>query len=222
MIRLAVDAVVFGYDPKEGVSVLLIQRKYSPFKGEWAIPGGLVLENESLEEAVERELNEETGVQLDYLEQLYTFGKVDRDPRNRVVSIAYYGLVKKSDYQLYASTDATDAKWFYWDKLPELAFDHTIILETAINRLRSKIRYKPIGFELLDEKFLFSDLHKLYESVLGKEIDRRNFKKKISQLGILTELKEKVSEGRGRPGSLFTFNEEEYTRFNENGFVFEI
>lgn len=222
MIRLAVDAVVFGYDPKEGISVLLIQRKYSPFKGEWAIPGGLVLENESLEEAVERELNEETGVQLDYLEQLYTFGKVDRDPRNRVVSIAYYGLVKKSDYQLYASTDATDAKWFYWDKLPELAFDHTIILETAINRLRSKIRYKPIGFELLDEKFLFSDLHKLYESVLGKEIDRRNFKKKISQLGILTELKEKVSEGRGRPGSLFTFNEEEYTRFNENGFVFEI
>ena len=222
MIRLAVDAVVFGYDPKEGISVLLIQRKYSPFKGEWAIPGGLVLENESLEEAVERELNEETGVQLDYLEQLYTFGKVDRDPRNRVVSIAYYGLVKKSDYQLYASTDATDAKWFYWDKLPELAFDHTIILETAINRLRSKIRYKPIGFELLDEKFLFSDLHKLYESVLGKEIDRRNFKKKISQLGILTELKEKVSEGRGRPGSLFTFNEEEYNRFNENGFVFEI
>ncbi len=222
MIRLAVDAVVFGYDPKEGISVLLIQRKYSPFKGEWAIPGGLVLENESLEEAVERELNEETGVQLDYLEQLYTFGKVDRDPRNRVVSVAYYGLVKKSDYQLYASTDATDAKWFYWDKLPELAFDHTIILETAINRLRSKIRYKPIGFELLDEKFLFSDLHKLYESVLGKEIDRRNFKKKISQLGILTELKEKVSDGRGRPGSLFTFNEEEYTRFNENGFVFEI
>ncbi len=221
-IRLAVDAVVFGYDPKEGISVLLIQRKYDPFKGGWALPGGLVNEDESLEHAVERELEEETGVKVDYLEQLYTFGNPGRDPRNRVVAVAYYGLVKKSDFILYAATDADDAKWFHWDELPELAFDHKDILETAIKRLRGKIRYEPIGFELLDDKFPFSDLHKLYENVLDKEVDRRNFKKKFLQLDILTELEEKVSEGPGRPGSLFKFNQEKYDKFKKEGFNFEI
>jgi 8-oxo-dGTP diphosphatase len=221
-IRLAVDAVVFGYDPKEGISVLLIQRKYEPFQGGWALPGGLVDENESLEQAVERELHEETGVRVDYLEQLYTFGAVGRDPRNRVVAVAYYGLVKKSDFKLYAATDADDARWFHLDHLPELAFDHSTILQKAVERLRGKIRYEPIGFELLDEKFPFSDLHKLYENVLGKEVDRRNFKKKFLQLDILTELEEKVSEGPGRPGSLFKFNSKKYEEFRKNGFNFEI
>lgn len=221
-IHLAVDAVVFGYDPREGISMLLIQRKYEPFKGGWALPGGLVLEDESLEQAVERELEEETGVKVDYLEQLYTFGKPERDPRNRVVAVAYYGLVKKSDFKLYAATDADDAKWFHWDELPALAFDHKDILQMAIERLRGKIRYEPIGFELLDDKFPFSDLHKLYESILGQEVDRRNFKKKFLQLDILTELEEKQSEGRGRPGSLFTFNEKKYQQFKREGYVFEI
>lgn len=221
-IRLAVDAVVFGYDPKEGISVLLIQRKYDPFKGEWAIPGGLVLESESLEEAAERELEEETGVKVDYLEQLYTFGEVDRDPRNRVVSVAYYGLVNKSDFHLYAATDAESAQWFHWDHLPEVGFDHQQILSKAIDRLRGKIRYEPIGFELLDDKFPFSDLHKLYEAILGLDIDRRNFKKKFLQLDILTELDEKISEGKGRPGSLFRFNKDRYFAMKKSGMNFEI
>jgi 8-oxo-dGTP diphosphatase len=221
-IRLAVDAVVFGYDPKDGISILLIKRKYDPFKGGWAIPGGLVLENESLEKAVERELEEETGVKVDYLEQLYTFGAVNRDPRNRVVAVAYYGLVKKSDFHLYASTDAEDAKWFQWNNLPELAFDHADILKLAMLRLRSKIRYEPIGFELLDDKFAFSELHKLYESLIGNEVDRRNFKKKFLQLNILTELDEKVSEGKGRPGSLFKFDKVKYLKNKKEGFVFDI
>ncbi|MDG1333819.1 MAG: NUDIX domain-containing protein [Crocinitomicaceae bacterium] len=221
-IRLAVDAVVFGYDPKDGISVLLIQRKYDPFKGGWAIPGGLVLENENLETAVERELEEETGVKVDYLEQLYTFGELNRDPRNRVVAVAYYGLVKKSDFHLYASTDADDAKWFNWTELPELAFDHVKILETAIERLKGKIRYEPIGFELLDDKFPFSDLHKLYEAILEVDIDRRNFKKKFLQLDILNELDEKISEGKGRPGSLFQFNSDRYFAMKKAGINFEV
>ena len=221
-IRLAVDAVVFGYDPKDGISVLLIQRKYDPFKGGWAIPGGLVLENENLETAVERELEEETGVKVDYLEQLYTFGELNRDPRNRVVAVAYYGLVKKSDFHLYAATDADDAKWFNWESLPELAFDHVKILDKAIQRLKGKIRYEPIGFELLDGKFPFSELHKLYETILEVKIDRRNFKKKFLQLDILIELDEKISEGKGRPGSLFRFNKEKYFQMKESGMNFEI
>lgn len=221
-IRLAVDAVVFGYDPKDGISVLLIKRKYDPFKGKWAIPGGLVMEHESLEKAVERELEEETGVKVDYLEQLYTFGEVDRDPRNRVVAVAYYGLVKKSDFHLYASTDAEDAKWFNWNELPPVAFDHQQILTTAITRLRGKIRYEPIGFELLDDKFPFSDLHKLYQAILGIDLDRRNFKKKFLQLNILRELSEKISEGKGRPGSLFQFDNERYFQMKKEGINFQI
>ncbi len=221
-IRLAVDAVVFGYDPKDGISVLLIKRKYDPFQGKWAIPGGLVLENESLEKAVERELEEETGVKVDYLEQLYTFGEVNRDPRNRVVAVAYYGLVKKSDFHLYASTDAEDAKWFNWDELPPVAFDHAEILDAAIKRLRGKIRYEPIGFELLDDKFPFSDLHKLYQAILGVDLDRRNFKKKFLQLDLLTELDEKISEGKGRPGSLFRFNDDRYFQMKKEGINFQI
>lgn len=222
IIRLAVDAIVFGYDPLDGISVLLIKRKFEPFQGSWALPGGLVLESESLEEAVERELQEETGVQVDYLEQLYTYGAVKRDPRNRVVSVAYYGLVKKSDFQLYASTDAEDAQWFGWQDLPQLAFDHQTILAEGMKRIRAKIRYEPIGFELLDDKFPFSELHKLYEYVLGEQLDRRNFKKKFLQLDVLDELKEKISHGKGRPGSLFTFNRHRYFSSKEKGINFEI
>ncbi|HEX2631011.1 MAG TPA: NUDIX hydrolase, partial [Chitinophagaceae bacterium] len=161
-IRVAVDAIVFGYSKNDGVSVLLIQRKYEPFKEKWAIPGGFVLEDESLEEAVKRELLEETGIEMNYLEQLYTFGDPARDPRQRVISVAYFGLVKTSHYhELKASTDASNAKWFSIKKLPVLAFDHHELLKVAIERLRAKVRYQPIGFELLDKKFPFSDLEKL-------------------------------------------------------------
>ena len=221
-IRLSVDAVVFGYDSKHGLSVLLIKRKYDPFQGQWAIPGGLVLENESLESAVERELQEETGIHVNYLEQLYTFGKPGRDPRNRVVTVAYYGLVNQGNFELYADTDAEEAQWFNVAELPKLAFDHDAILDVAIERLKGKISYEPIGFELLGEKFPFSELHKLYETVYGMSIDRRNFKKKFLQLNILEELDEKVSQGKGRPGSLFRFNQKKYFALKKQGMNFEI
>ena len=218
MISLAVDAVVFGYTSKEGLSVLLIQRKVEPFKLEWALPGGFVKENESLDEAVSRELQEETGASINYLEQLYTFGGPKRDPRNRVVSVAYYGLVRPDVFHLLADTDAADAKWHNLEELPDLAFDHFEILEMARMRLKGKITYEPIGFELLDKKFPFSELEKLYQTVLDKPLDRRNFKKKIMSYDFLEETSEKqVLKGAGRPGNLFMFNEEKYLHHKKKG-----
>lgn len=223
-IKLAVDAIVFGYSKEQGVSVLLIKRKYPPHDGAWAIPGGFVLDGESLEAAVERELLEETGVKINYLEQLYTFGEPNRDSRQRVISVAYFGLVKSKQFEkLSASTDAEEAQWFNIKELPELAFDHDEILSVAINRVRAKIKYQPIGFELLDKKFPFSDLEHLYSILLDREIDRRNFKKKIQKLGILEELNEKAkSTGAGRPGNLFQFNQKRYKQLLKEGMHFEI
>lgn len=220
-IKLSVDAVVFGYEEGK-ISVLLIKRKYEPFKGKWAIPGGFVLNGESLEEAVQRELQEETGVKINYLEQLYTFGEPSRDPRGRVVSIAYFGLVRPNTFKIFASTDAAEVQWFDIDELPKLSFDHKDILKMAIERLQGKITYEPIGFELLDKKFPFSDLEKLYTTLLGREIDRRNFRKKIIGLNVLDELDEKVSKGSGRPANLFQFNQKRYFQLKKEGIIFEI
>ena len=223
-IKVAVDAVVFGYSKQEGVSVLLIKRKYPPFKDSWALPGGFVLADESLEAAVERELLEETGIKVQYLEQLYTFGQPERDPRKRVISITYFALVKSSQFQqLNASTDAEEARWYNIQQLPKLAFDHKIILQTAIERIRAKIRYQPIGFELLDKKFPFADLERLYTTLLNREIDRRNFSKKIHALGILDETNEYTKpEGKGRPSKIYTFNKKRYYDLLKNGMSFEI
>jgi len=222
-IKVAVDAVVFGYTSKEGLSVLLIKRNVKPFKDSWALPGGLVGDNESLEDAIQRELKEETGVNINYLEQLYSFGKPGRDPRNRVISITYYGLVKPDAFELHADTDAADVAWFNIKKLPQLAFDHQEILTAAHGRLKNKMLYQPVGFELLEEKFPFSELEKLYMAVLDRPIDRRNFKKKITKFGFLEETTEKQSlDGAGRPGNLFRFNEEKYFRLQKEGINFEI
>jgi 8-oxo-dGTP diphosphatase len=223
-IKIAVDAVVFGYSKGEGVSLLLIQRKYEPYKGSWAIPGGFVLNEESLEEAVQRELQEETGVAVNYLEQLYSFGNPGRDPRQRIISIAYFGLVKSALYQeLKASTDAENACWFPINKLPKLAFDHKEILQAAIERLSAKIRYQPIGFELLDKQFPFSDLEKLYMALLGRDINRRNFSKKILSFGFIEETGEYTKPaGKGRPSKIYRFNQKRYKELLKEGFHFEI
>jgi 8-oxo-dGTP diphosphatase len=224
MIKVAVDAIVFGYSKNEGVSVLLIKRKYPPFKDGWAIPGGFILEEESLEEAVKRELLEETGIKVNYLEQLYTFGAPKRDPRQRIISIAYFALVKSSLFQqLKASTDAAEAQWFNINKLPALAFDHKEILQTAIERVRAKIRYQPIGFELLDKKFPFADLEKLYTVLLDRDIDRRNFSKKILSLGLLEDTGELApASGAGRPSKIYQFNKKRYEQLLKDGMHFEV
>ena len=184
---LTVDCVVFGFDESE-LKVLLIQRGLQPFKGKWAFPGGFVRVDETLDEAARRELDEETGLKSVFLEQLYTFGTVDRDPRERVVSVAYYALVKLSDHRAKAATDAASAEWFPVSKVPKLAFDHAEILATALTRLKGKVRYEPIGFELLPSKFTLSQLQHLYESALGTDLDKRNFRKKVLGFGLLVPL----------------------------------
>ena len=221
-IKVAVDAVVFGYESKGDLSILLIKRGIEPFKDAWALPGGLVLEHEDLETAVKRELKEETGVKIDYLEQLYTFGKPNRDPRNRVVSVSYFALVRPNHFKIKADTDAQDAKWFSVKNLPKLAFDHKSILELAKTRLKGKLMYMPIGFELLNPEFPFSDLEHLYASILGQDIDRRNFRKKIMSFEILEETDKMHQEGSGRPAKLYKFNKAKYDTLVENGFYFEI
>lgn len=220
-IKVAVDAVVFGYQQKE-LSVLLIKRGIEPFKGAWALPGGLVLEDESLEHAVERELLEETGVTIDYLEQLYTFGTPKRDPRNRVISVTYFGLVSPNHFKISANTDAAEVQWFPIHELPKLAFDHNLILTTALQRLKNKINYQPIGFELLKKEFPFSDLENLYQTILNQKIDRRNFRKKIMSFGILTETDKIHQPSSGRPAKLFKFNAKKYKELEKKGFHFEI
>ncbi|WP_338038112.1 NUDIX hydrolase [Neosynechococcus sphagnicola] len=177
---LTVDCVVFGLDASD-LKILLIQRRLPPFVGDWALPGGFVHLNESLEEAALRELREETGIEQVFLEQLYTFGRVDRDPRDRVVTVTYYALVNLDAYRIQAATDAQDVAWFSVAQLPTLAFDHDQIVAVALGRLQGKLRYEPIGFELLPKKFTLTQLQKLYETVLGQGLDKRNFRKKNSE-----------------------------------------
>jgi 8-oxo-dGTP diphosphatase len=217
---LTVDCVVFGFDEGE-LKVLLIKRGLAPFKGRWALPGGFVRVDETLEDAARRELAEETGLTGIFLEQLYTFGDVKRDPRERIVSVAYYALVKLALTETRAATDAADARWFPVADPPALAFDHDSILETALTRLRGKLRYQPVGFELLPPKFTLSQLQHLYEAVLGEELDKRNFRKKIESFDLLVPLKEK-STGSGRPAQLFRFDPAKYERLNKRGFHFEL
>ncbi len=221
-IKVSVDAVVFGYEVKNNLSVLLIKRGIEPFKNQWALPGGLVLNDETLEEAVLRELKEETGITIDYLEQLYTFGTPKRDPRNRVISVSYFGLVKPNHFDIKAATDAADVKWFNLDELPKLAFDHQVIVDTAHQRLKSKLSYQPIGFDLLNDEFPFSDLENLYMTILEKEIDRRNFRKKMLSFGIIQETNKIEKIGSGRPAKLFKFNKKKFEQLSSGDFHFEI
>src|SRR5215203_2484699 len=186
---LTVDCVVFGFDEGE-LKVLLIRRGLPPFKGKWALPGGFVRVDETVDDAARRELTEETGLKDVFLEQLYTFGAVNRDPRERVVSVAYYALVPLARHPAAGATDATEADWFPAAQAPQLAFDHAEILETARLRLRGKVRYEPIGFELLPEKFTLSQLQHLYEAVLEARLDKRNFRKRILAMGLLVPLKD--------------------------------
>ena len=218
---LFVDAVVFGFDASE-LKVLLIQRGIVPFKGKWALPGGFVRVEETIDEAVRRELMEETRLTDVFLEQLYTFGAVKRDPRERVVSVAYYALVALAKHPAAGASDADDAGWFPISELPPLAFDHAEILQMALERLRGKVCYEPIGFELLPEKFTLSQLQALYEAVLQTDLDKRNFRKKILAMGVLLPLQETVRMGAHRPAQLFRFDARKYAALKKRGFHFEL
>lgn len=207
---LTVDCVIFGLDKSSKLKVLLIQRGLAPFKGQWALPGGFVDLKEDLEDAALRELEEETGVKDVFVEQLYTFGTLGRDPRGRVISVAYFALVNLEEHPVQASSDASNVHWFELNQLPQLAFDHDHILQLAINRLRAKVRYQPIGFELLPEKFTLTQLQKLYETVLGvKELNKRNFRTRILKMNVLKEVGKQEGVAH-RPAKLYSFDKEKY------------
>lgn len=221
-IKIAVDAIVFGY-MENSLNVLLIKQKFGALKDQWALVGGFVKDGETLDNAVNRELAEEAGIKVNYLEQLYTFGDdVDRDPRFQVISVAYFALVNSTKLTVKADTDAEDAQWFPVNDLPQLAFDHSSIFELAHQRIKNKLTYQPIGFDLLPKEFLFSDLENLYCIILGKEIDRRNFRKKILSFGIVEETEKFGNKKNGRPAKLFKFNKLIYKKLKKEGFLFDI
>jgi 8-oxo-dGTP diphosphatase len=220
---LTVDCVIFGLDLESAsLNVLLIERDLEPFAGMWAIPGGFVRKNENLETAALRELKEETGIENVFLEQLYSFGDPKRDPRGWVVSVAYYALVSPGQHPTQAATDARDARWFPVNAIPRLAFDHAGILEMALKRVRGKLTYAPIGFELLPHKFTIKQLQRLYEIVLGTQLDNRNFRKKIFAMDVLRELDEMQKGVPHRAARLYKFDEKKYRQLIKQGLNFAL
>lgn len=212
------DCVIFGFDGTR-LKVLLIERGLEPFKGHWAFPGGFLNMDESAETGALRELREETGLKEAYIRQFHTFSDPDRDPRERVLTIAYYALVRIQDVK--GGDDAARAEWFALDEVPPLAFDHEAILQEALKELRKQICFEPIGFELLPEKFTMKELQLLYESILGIRFDRRNFYNKMKHLEILTQLDEKVFNSPQKEAFLFRFNPEKYQELKQKGLRLE-
>jgi 8-oxo-dGTP diphosphatase len=217
-LRVTVDIVIFTLRGGS-LQVLLVKRGVPPFEGQYAIPGGFIREDESLEEAALRELHEETGVRNVFLEQLYTFGDPKRDPRGRVITIAYYALIASDKLSLVAGADAAEAQWFPASSLPPLAFDHKSILDYALERLRNKLEYTTVGFQLLPEKFTLGELQAVYEAILGRQLDKRNFRRKLALLGILKTLREWQHTGR-KPAQLFRFAAARFEKLKDKGILF--
>ncbi|MBN1438004.1 MAG: NUDIX hydrolase [Anaerolineales bacterium] len=203
---VAVDVVIFRLE-QDALKVLLIRRAFAPHRGKWALPGGFVGIGESLEDAALREMEEETGVRDVYLEQLYTFGDPGRDPRGRVVTVAYFALLSK-DVEVRPGEEAARAAWHPVDRVPELAFDHADILAYALRRLRYKLEYSAVGFELLPDEFTLSELQKAYETVLAEKLDKRNFRSRILEAGILASTRRyRTAPGQGRPARLYRYRQ---------------
>ena len=212
------DCVIFGFDGSE-LQVLLIERGIEPFKGKWAFPGGFLNMDETAGEGAMRELKEETGLENAYIEQFNTYSEPGRDPRERVITIAHYALVRIQEVK--GGDDAAKAQWFPIDEVPQLAFDHDKILRDAMRKLRERIHFEPIGFELLPEKFTMKELQILYESILGVKFDRRNFAKKMMHYELLNQLDETVRPTAKRDALLYSFNKDNYELFKKKGFQLE-
>ena len=196
------DIVIFTIRDRR-LKLLLIRRSGEPYRGKWALPGGFVEIDEGLDEAARRELEEETGVTGVYLEQLYTFGKPDRDPRERVITVAYYALIPSEKLRLRAASDAEAVGWFAMDELPELAFDHDEIVDMAHKRLAAKLDYSTIALAFMPEQFTLSELQEVYETILREKMDKRNFRKWVLGLGEIVETDEERRGGVHRPARLY-------------------
>ena len=203
------DNVIFGFDGSS-LHILLVERGLEPYKGCWALPGGFLQMDETIEQCAQRELFEETNVQEVYLRQFHVFSEVERDPRERILTVAFYALVRKSDYELIAGDDANDASWFPLNELPPLAFDHHKIIELAQSRLQEEIRLRPIAFKLLDKKFSMSELQRIYELINNTHYDRRNFQRKMMASGFLSDEGISKTVAANRPPQLFSFDEKLY------------
>ncbi len=212
------DCVILGFDGTK-LRVLLVERGIEPYKGRWAFPGGFLQMDESAETGALRELQEETGLQGAYIKQFHTFSDPKRDPRERVLTIAYYALVRMQEVK--GGDDAARAEWFPLDEVPSLAFDHDLILRMALKELRKQIHFEPIGFELLPEKFTIKELQQLYEAILDVKFDRRNFYNKMLRLEVLTQLDETVFNSTKKEARLFKFNPVKYDELKQKGFRLE-
>jgi ADP-ribose pyrophosphatase YjhB (NUDIX family) len=207
-VLLALDCIIFGFD-KEDLKILLIKRDFEPEKGKWSLIGGFLKKSENLDDAATRILNHLTGFHGIYMEQLHAFSEVDRDPVDRTISVAYYALINVENHTEELNRDY-DAKWFSVDKAPKLIFDHDLMVRRAISRLRYRTATKPIGFELLPDKFTMRQLQKLYEAILSKKLDKRNFINKINSMDILVKLEEKDMLSSRKGSFLYKFDQEKY------------
>jgi len=218
--HVAVDCIIFGFD-RQALKLLCVKRDFAPEKGKWSLMGGFLEQEEDIDDAAKRVLYQLTGLNEIYLEQLQAYGERTRDPAGRVISIAYYALIDSVRFDKQISR-TYDARWFSLDHLPQLVFDHQAMVEKAIKRLQRKCRTQPVGFELLPEKFTLPQLQLLYEEIFGRVFDKRNFRKKILSMGILSKLEEKDKAGSRKGAYLYQFDKEKYDALMNNGFNFEI
>ena len=215
---VASDCIIFGFDGNR-LKVLLIERGQEPFKGKWAFPGGFMNIDETAEECAKRELYEETGLKTAFVEQIQAFTAVNRDPRERVISIAFFALVKMEEVK--GGDDAAKAQWFTLNEIPPLAFDHELILNTAIAKLKEKIHFEPIGFELLPEVFTMSQLQNLYEEILGVKFDSRSFYKKMNVMNLLTPVEMSEDNTSSHIPTQYRFNKDNYENSKKKGFLLD-
>ena len=219
--NISIDCVIFGFEG--GVlEILLVKRAIEPSKGEWALPGGFILKDEEMDHAAERILKETSGVTEIFMEQLSVFGEVKRYPEGRVFTIGYYALVSPDKYSLSPGIDTSEVKWIRLSEINQLPFDHNKIISEALKRLREKVRYHPVGFELLPKKFTLPKLQILYESVLGIKLDKRNFRKKLLKMNLLIKLDEKEKDNLRRAAYLYKFDKKSYNKLVNDGFSFQL
>lgn len=217
---LTTDCLIFGYNG-QSLKLLLVQRASEPFKNKWSLPGGFVKVTETTEQCAQRILLEKTGLQKVFIEQLFTFSEPNRDPRGWTVSVAYYALINSTQVETKIGRNTTDVQWFDWNELPSLAFDHKKIVKMGINRLKGKVTYQPVGFELLDQYFSLRSLQQLYENILENKIDKRNFRKKILKTELLIPKKNQVKQNKNEP-DLYRFDKKKYKSLEQTGFQFSI